>query len=464
MGGDIDKTLDGTFRFGCPFVRSYYLLLLHVERELVGEFLFTLLSLTHIQFYITTQPGVLFHHETANKDWFYDMIEPWKHYIPVEWDLSNLQSAYSVAQNNPDRAYAVSQEATKLANYLLSPDYMAQVYQELFVDYLGKLVHNYEPPQESGGGWEEMAKKYKKKGFNVFEIGVCQGKKCSLECRPGEKSDVLVINSDAPKRGAGAAALRGSQQDGYPPEQQQDNNGGYDSGYGGDSSGSQQYGNQNYDQQAAYGEDGPQNGGYQQGYGEQQQQAGGDYSGGNGYGANQQYAQQQGDASSSGGYNGQGEGYDQQAGWDQQSGGYDQQQQQQGGYDQQSGGYDQQQQGGYGEQQGGGYAQQQEGGDQQGGWNQQQGGYDQQQGGYDQPRGGDDQQQGYGQDVSSESRRGRGRSLGYNGPSDGYGSSTINREGGDEASEAPQRGAPNDEQKKFLSSDQLSRVGGNRKP
>eukprot|EP00957_Ditylum_brightwellii_P118707 9054058-Ditylum_brightwellii.AAC.1 len=36
-------------------------------------------------------PGVLFHHETLTRDWFYDEVKPWVHYIPVKMDLSDLR-------------------------------------------------------------------------------------------------------------------------------------------------------------------------------------------------------------------------------------------------------------------------------------------------------------------------------------------------------------------------------------
>ena len=35
-------------------------------------------------------PGLLFHHESLMKDWFYDELKAWEHYVPVRMDLSDL--------------------------------------------------------------------------------------------------------------------------------------------------------------------------------------------------------------------------------------------------------------------------------------------------------------------------------------------------------------------------------------
>ena len=42
-------------------------------------------------------PGLLFHHETPMKDWFFDDLKPWVHYIPIEWDLSDLREKFEWA-------------------------------------------------------------------------------------------------------------------------------------------------------------------------------------------------------------------------------------------------------------------------------------------------------------------------------------------------------------------------------
>ena len=63
-------------------------------------------------------------------DWFYDLMKPWVHFIPIDTDLGNLRERYDWAEANPDKVKAIAEESTKLAEYLLSAEYMDKVYQE----------------------------------------------------------------------------------------------------------------------------------------------------------------------------------------------------------------------------------------------------------------------------------------------------------------------------------------------
>lgn len=134
-------------------------------------------------------PGVLFHHETPTKDWFYDMMEPWVHYIPVGTDLADLWVRYTWAQEHPDKAEAISEEASKLAEKLLSEEYMWQVYEDLFVNYLGKVVKAYKPERRMT--WDDCLLQYRKNGIGVHEISECSGLHCRSEWKPGTFLDTF---------------------------------------------------------------------------------------------------------------------------------------------------------------------------------------------------------------------------------------------------------------------------------
>lgn len=124
-------------------------------------------------------PGVLLHHETPTKDWFDNMLEPWKHYIPVASGLEDMFSKWEWAQVHPERAQAISQEASKLAETLLSEESMKQVYEDLFVTYLGKVVESYQP--QEGQSWEDCLARYRSHRVGVHEVAQCSGKKCRSE-------------------------------------------------------------------------------------------------------------------------------------------------------------------------------------------------------------------------------------------------------------------------------------------
>ena len=91
----------------------------------------------------------------------------------------------------------ISAEGTRLAEYMMTADYMEEVYQELFVNYLGKLVRSYQPPTD-GSSWTDMQARYKEKGFDMYSIAVCKEKVCSVQCRKGTMEQVLFINRDKP--------------------------------------------------------------------------------------------------------------------------------------------------------------------------------------------------------------------------------------------------------------------------
>lgn len=128
-------------------------------------------------------PGVLFHHETPTKDWFYDLMQPWIHYIPVGAGLEDLYSKYVWAQEHQEEAKAISERASAFAEILLSATNMQQVYDDLFVKYLSKVVHAYD--NGSLKTWEECVEHYRKQNINVHEIAVCNGEKCHQEWSPG---------------------------------------------------------------------------------------------------------------------------------------------------------------------------------------------------------------------------------------------------------------------------------------
>ena len=48
-------------------------------------------------------PGVLFHHETPMRDSFYDDIQPWVHYIPLDEDLFKLRRTGELGQGKSGR-------------------------------------------------------------------------------------------------------------------------------------------------------------------------------------------------------------------------------------------------------------------------------------------------------------------------------------------------------------------------
>lgn len=126
-------------------------------------------------------PGVLFHHETKTKDWFYDEIKPWIHYIPIEWDLSDLREKYEWAEANPEECQAISQRATDFFLNYRGRKNIQDLYHRLFQKYLGSLVDAYVPKENNSV--QDILNSYKnQEGFEdkdeFYPFGTCDEKEC----------------------------------------------------------------------------------------------------------------------------------------------------------------------------------------------------------------------------------------------------------------------------------------------
>lgn len=58
-------------------------------------------------------PGVLFHHETSMRDSYFGLLEPYKHYLPLNEDLSNFDELVQFVRNNPQKAKEISAAANE---------------------------------------------------------------------------------------------------------------------------------------------------------------------------------------------------------------------------------------------------------------------------------------------------------------------------------------------------------------
>ena len=124
--------------------------------------------------------GVLLHHETPTKDWFYDLMKPFQHYIPINLDLADLRGKYDWAEKSEGRAQEIADEGTELAKYIFSEEYMTKIYQELFVDYMGKVVESYIP---SNSTWQENYQRYVDHGFTLTQVAFCRATRCFTNVR-----------------------------------------------------------------------------------------------------------------------------------------------------------------------------------------------------------------------------------------------------------------------------------------
>ncbi len=130
-------------------------------------------------------PGVLFHHVTPTKDYLYDRLEAWRHYIPVSSDLSDLKSKVEWANANPDKAKWISDQGTAFMRDFVSQEGYGKIFQEDFVAPLGEAIKAYQPVANTHPGmdWMEVIKSVRG-GEKMEPIAECSGHKTRGSCRP----------------------------------------------------------------------------------------------------------------------------------------------------------------------------------------------------------------------------------------------------------------------------------------
>ena len=58
-------------------------------------------------------------------EWFEPFLQPWVHYVPVQWDLSNLEEQILWAMNHESEAQNIAFRAQKAGEMLFEPNSMA---------------------------------------------------------------------------------------------------------------------------------------------------------------------------------------------------------------------------------------------------------------------------------------------------------------------------------------------------
>lgn len=121
--------------------------------------------------------GLVFHQEAPTKDWFFDHIQPWVHYVPIEMSLSDLYEKYTWAQENPKEAQKIAEAGRSFVKSMTEDHFLARAYQKYFVETLGQVVRSY---SSSDTDLDSILDYYRSRGFELFENGVCNENSCRI--------------------------------------------------------------------------------------------------------------------------------------------------------------------------------------------------------------------------------------------------------------------------------------------
>jgi len=98
--------------------------------------------------------GCILRQEERMYEWFEPFLKEWVHYIPVNWDLSNLLNQLEWAKSNDEEAQQISFRAKVLGEALFSPEIMAcytyctliHFHKKFDVDFLDiETLQNFKP-------------------------------------------------------------------------------------------------------------------------------------------------------------------------------------------------------------------------------------------------------------------------------------------------------------------------------
>ena len=108
-------------------------------------------------------PGLLFHHVTPTKDYFHDRLIPWKRYIPVSADLSDLKSKYDWSEHHSYKAKRIADAGTRLIREFGTAESFARMFGEDFKEPLHRVIEAYVPvstthPAHPDTSWTDVLK------------------------------------------------------------------------------------------------------------------------------------------------------------------------------------------------------------------------------------------------------------------------------------------------------------------
>ncbi|CAE8611520.1 unnamed protein product [Polarella glacialis] len=73
-------------------------------------------------YYLSWINAVLFIPKSAVKQWGMSLLQPWKHYIPLEHDLGDLVAKIAWAQSHQEACRRIAAQASALSRHIFSPD------------------------------------------------------------------------------------------------------------------------------------------------------------------------------------------------------------------------------------------------------------------------------------------------------------------------------------------------------
>lgn len=139
-------------------------------------------------------PGLLLHHETPAMDWFYSELIPWKHYVPIRTDLTDLKDKYDWAERNAQRAQEIARAGTSFARSFFSSRNLEGQYKRFFdrTNLIG-LVDAYDNEGAEHESLHSILEAYRSMGIEYNKVSTCTRRRCFTQTLHG--SFAFALNS-----------------------------------------------------------------------------------------------------------------------------------------------------------------------------------------------------------------------------------------------------------------------------
>lgn len=82
-------------------------------------------------------------HDSNEVQWYYDMLQPWVHYIPVAKDFSNIEQNMVWAERHPIEAQAIADNGKELARSVFTEEQIMLAFLKALDKSNSVISHNH---------------------------------------------------------------------------------------------------------------------------------------------------------------------------------------------------------------------------------------------------------------------------------------------------------------------------------
>ncbi len=85
--------------------------------------------------WILNSNSLLMKHTSSYKQWYYDQMQPYVHYLPIAENFSNLTEQYQWAEANSELAQAIAENGRKFAKQTFNENSILDAFDQALLQY-----------------------------------------------------------------------------------------------------------------------------------------------------------------------------------------------------------------------------------------------------------------------------------------------------------------------------------------